>query len=105
MIHNDPYNSINTNNNNNTYQQPSFLERIKQYFFSIPLFTRSIFVLCVTIFLIQCIFDWPQVETFCFLYVVIVKYPWLNFYRLITYFVFHLNMLHIAFNMMALMSL
>jgi membrane associated rhomboid family serine protease len=86
-------------------QQPSFLDRIKQYFFGIPLFTRTIFVLCVTIFLIQCIFDWPHVETFCFLYVVIIRYPLLNLYRMVTFFVFHLNVLHIAFNMMALMSL
>lgn len=52
--------------NTNITTQASLTTRIKVWWDTIPLFTRSIFAICVFLFLLQCITGEPNVYSVCF---------------------------------------
>ncbi len=80
----------------------SLTTRFNIWFNAIPLFTRSILIICTFIWLIRALFNWPSSYAICFYYPAIKEG---DIKRLITHIFFHQDILHILFNMMGLLSL
>jgi membrane associated rhomboid family serine protease len=95
-------NNNNTNNNDTMGTSSSLTTRFKIWFNGIPMFTRFILIICIFLWLIRALFNWPQSGSICFHYESI-KYG--EFYRLFSFVFFHQDLLHILFNMMGLLSL
>ncbi|KAM9966611.1 hypothetical protein ACTFIR_006831 [Dictyostelium discoideum] len=91
-----------------TNSEDGFLKRIKDktngYLDTLPLMTRFFFILCVILFLIQIIFQ-IQIFSICFSPKLLSMDFINNFYKMIISNFFHLNLLHILFNMLSFIPL
>ncbi|KAK9809019.1 hypothetical protein WJX72_008009 [[Myrmecia] bisecta] len=85
--------------NSNISQQASLAARLKVWFAGLPLVTRAVFVLCVGIYALQLLTGQDDFTPVCLSAYRTLAY--LQVYRLITSAVFHVGLLHIAFNMLA----
>jgi membrane associated rhomboid family serine protease len=92
----------NVGSDSTTGNRASLTTRFNVWLHAIPLFTRSIFIVCTFIWLIRALFNWPNTYAVCFHYDSIKGG---EIYRLITFIFFHQDILHIIFNMMGLLSL
>ncbi|KAN0003563.1 hypothetical protein ACTFIZ_009735 [Dictyostelium cf. discoideum] len=91
-----------------TNSEDGFLKRIKDktngYLDTLPLMTRFFFILCIILFLIQIIFQ-IQIFSICFSPKLLSMDFINNFYKMIISNFFHLNLLHILFNMLSFIPL
>ncbi|KAM9981182.1 hypothetical protein ACTFIY_003508 [Dictyostelium cf. discoideum] len=91
-----------------TNSEDGFLKRIKDktngYLDTLPLMTRFFFILCVILFLIQIILQ-IQIFSICFSPKLLSMDFINNFYKMIISNFFHLNLLHILFNMLSFIPL
>ncbi|KAG2383625.1 hypothetical protein C9374_004296 [Naegleria lovaniensis] len=82
------------------------LESIKKWFYEIPFATRCIFVvLTVVFFCLQCVFNWPEIDHVCLSYLDIMENTYSGAFRIVLYALFHANLMHYLFNIMAQLSL
>ncbi|BDA43959.1 probable rhomboid-related protein 4 at N-terminal half [Coccomyxa sp. Obi] len=80
-------------------QQASIQTRVKIWFDSIPLITRSVLVICVGVYIINLLTGYDDHAAVCLNPYTLVQR--LQLYRLFTSAIFHAGLLHIGFNMLA----
>ncbi|KAK9868453.1 hypothetical protein WJX84_008327 [Apatococcus fuscideae] len=85
--------------NNNVSSQASIVTTVQVWFTSIPLLTRSLLVLCVGLYLVQLLTGQDDLSFVCLAPAATVTQ--LQVWRIITSPLFHVGLLHVAFNMMA----
>ncbi|EGC34786.1 hypothetical protein DICPUDRAFT_98105 [Dictyostelium purpureum] len=103
--------SSSNNNNNNSLEMNNgdgFFSRISskvnQYLSTIALTTRFFFLLCVSLFILEC-FNIIKAWQVCLSPYYLLSHPLSNAYTIITSNYFHINILHILFNMLAFIPL
>ncbi|KAL0487921.1 hypothetical protein AKO1_015191 [Acrasis kona] len=86
-----------------TQPQESLWTKAKNWVLSVPLFVKTVFFVCIVVYLSNLIFDVPSVLSFAFNYFWVTRK--FQLWRLFSYTIMHLGLLHIAFNMMSLMTI
>ncbi|GAY32806.1 hypothetical protein CUMW_004160 [Citrus unshiu] len=87
----------------NIVSEAGLSTRVNQWWESIPFFTSAVVIVCGTIYLICLLFGYDSFYEICFLPSAVISR--FQVYRFYTSIVFHGSLLHVLFNMLALVPL